>query len=166
MQVTGGVLTLPEALADHLNTDAILASEHLRLPEADLGRKALANVYPEFIAHVTDCSILVGGVNFGCGSSREQAPKALLACGIRVILAESFATIFRRNALNLGLAPVVVPGLREASLPRDLTVVLGTGRITGDGLFLQGEALAPLALRILEAGGLLPLLREDPAALG
>jgi 3-isopropylmalate/(R)-2-methylmalate dehydratase small subunit len=166
MQVRGGVFSLPAALADHLNTDAILASEHLRLPEVDLGTKALANVYPDFWAAVADCPILVGGVNFGCGSSREQAPKALLSCGIRVVLAESFATIFRRNALNLGLAPVVVPGIRAASLPIELTVALDTGRIHGEGLALQGEPLAPLALCILEAGGLLPLLRENPAALG
>ncbi len=166
MQVTGGVFALPVALADHLNTDAILASAHLRLPEEELGEKALANVLPGFSAQVENCPILVGGVNFGCGSSREQAPKALLACGIQVILAESFATIFRRNALNLGLAPLVVSGIQDATIPGELTVALDTGCVTGEGLSLQGEPLAPLALRILNAGGLLPLLRDDSAALG
>ena len=166
MKLTGRAFRLPPPLWDDINTDIMIAGRHLRLPEEELGRHAFEGVVDDFPAQARARPILVAGANMGCGSSREQAPKALIGCGVRLILAQSFGFIFHRNAINLGLPVLTVPdaGLLQALLiDSEITVDLAGGIIQGDGRELgQVEPLGQSLLRILEAGGILPLLRDTP----
>lgn len=166
MKVTGRVLRLPPPLWDDINTDIIIAGRYLRLPEEQLGRHAFEGVVDGFPALARGRSILVAGANMGCGSSREQAPKALIGCGVKLVLAQSFGFIFHRNAINLGLPVLAVPddGLLQAlAADSEITADLARGTIHGDGRRLaQTAPLEPNLLRILEAGGILPLLRDAP----
>ena len=105
----------------------------------------------------------MAGANFGCGSSREQAPVALKALGISAILANSFARIFFRNAINLGLPTIECEGLRDHVKPGEtieLDLARGEVRLPS-GTEMPCTALPPNVLEILEAGGLVPKLRRE-----
>jgi 3-isopropylmalate dehydratase small subunit len=107
----------------------------------------------------------VAGANFGCGSSREQAPVALKALGISAILANSFARIFFRNAINLGLPTIECEGLRDQVKPGEtieLDLARGEVRLPS-GSVMPCTALPPNVLEILEAGGLVPKLKQELA---
>ena len=95
---------------DNVDTDVIIPARYLNtsLPE-ELAKHCMEDIDPTFIKQVQPGDIMVGGKNFGCGSSREHAPVAIKASGIRCVIAESFARIFYRNAINIGL-PVVEAG--------------------------------------------------------
>ncbi len=87
-----------------INTDDIIAAKYLvTTDDAELGRHCMENIAPDFAKNVQQGDIMVAGSNFGCGSSREHAPRALKGCGISAVIAESFAGIFFRNAINIGL---------------------------------------------------------------
>lgn len=89
---------------DDINTDDIIAAKYLVYTDAkELGRHCLENIKPDFANKVNPGDILVAGKNFGCGSSREHAPLAIKGCGISAVIAKSFAGIFFRNAINIGL---------------------------------------------------------------
>ena len=106
---------------------------------------------------------MVAGKNFGCGSSREHAPIALLNMGASAVLADSFARIFFRNAINLGLPAVTCPGVRERVRPGwTVTLDLDAGAVTvkESGETLPCEKLADQAWAILEAGGIKPMMRR------
>ncbi|MEE9139951.1 MAG: 3-isopropylmalate dehydratase [Alphaproteobacteria bacterium] len=169
MKVTGRIFKLPPDHRDDVNTDVIIAGRHLRVPEDELARHAFENVMPDFHEQIEGHSILVAGRNMGCGSSREQAPKALLGCGIRLVIAESFGNIFYRNAVNLGLGVLVLPdpsALDRLEGGREATVDLASGVVEIDGgPTLEAQPVAEHVMRILSAGGLLPLLKKDPDAL-
>src|SRR6184192_831831 len=95
-------------LGDNVNTDVIIPGRYnVTTDRAQLARYFLCEVLPEFAQQVQAGDIVMAGHNFGCGSSREHAPAALLACGVRAVIARSFARIFYRNAVNIGL-PVLV----------------------------------------------------------
>ena len=166
MKIEGRAYVLPAQHFDDVNTDVILAGPHLRLPEDQLGLHAFSAILPSFPADARGRPILVGGANFGCGSSREQAPKALLGCGIRLVIASSFGHIFYRNAINLGLAAAVCPtperlrALDACELHVDLEA--GSLRAAGPGgsTSLSCQPLPPHLLRILAGGGILPLLAQ------
>ena len=101
-----------------LDTDQIIASQYLLLPTIDeMKEHAFESLDPEFPVKVKPGDFVVGGENFGCGSSREQAPGVLKALGVQAVVARSFARIFYRNAINIGL-PVIVcrPGTRWSCL--------------------------------------------------
>ena len=107
----------------------------------------------------------MAGANFGCGSSREQAPVALKALGISAILANSFARIFFRNAINLGLPTIECEGLRDHVKPGEtieLDLARGEVRLPS-GSVMPCTALPPNVLEILEAGGLVPKLKQELA---
>ncbi|MFD7730120.1 3-isopropylmalate dehydratase [Kitasatospora phosalacinea] len=169
MSLSGTVFRLPTEVWDDVNTDVMLPGAFLRLPEEELGDHAFGGVLPDFRERLAGATVLVGGSNLGCGSSREQAPKALLGAGVRVIVASSFGSIFFRNALNLGL------GLLRVDDPRDLDVLrtgvpvsvdLADGRLrTGAGDEIKGRPLGGYLQRIVSAGGILRLLAEQPDAL-
>ena len=91
-------------VGDHIDTDAIIPARFLVTSDpAILGRNLMGGMDPEWVKQVTPTDIMVGGINFGCGSSREHAPLAILGAGIKVVVAANFARIFYRNAFNVGL---------------------------------------------------------------
>lgn len=91
-------------LGDDINTDDIIAAKYLVSTDAkELGRHCLENIRPDFTGKVKPGDIIVAGKNFGCGSSREHAPLSIKGCGISAVVAKSFAAIFFRNAINIGL---------------------------------------------------------------
>jgi 3-isopropylmalate/(R)-2-methylmalate dehydratase small subunit len=91
-------------LGSNVNTDDIIAAKYLVSANAkELGRHCLETVKPDFVNRVSPGDIIVAGRNFGCGSSREHAPIAIKGCGIYAVIAKSFASIFFRNAINIGL---------------------------------------------------------------
>ncbi len=89
---------------DDINTDDIIAAKYLVSTNAqELGKHCLESIKPDFVRQVSPGDIIVAGKNFGCGSSREHAPLAIKGCGIKAVIAKSFAAIFFRNAINIGL---------------------------------------------------------------
>lgn len=89
---------------NNINTDDIIAAKYLvSTDEKELGRHCLESIKPDFVSKVNSGDIIVAGKNFGCGSSREHAPLAIKGCGIAAVVAKSFAAIFFRNAINIGL---------------------------------------------------------------
>jgi len=100
MMIKGNV----HKLGNDINTDDIIAAKHLVSTDAqELGKHCLESISPDFVNRVRTGDIIVAGKNFGCGSSREHAPLAIKGCGITAVIAKSFAAIFFRNAINIGL---------------------------------------------------------------
>ncbi len=163
MKVTGRAFSLFPTLWDDVNTDLIIPGAYLREPDP-LGPFAFANVYDDFAESLSDGTILVAGANFGCGSSREQAPRALISCGIKLVLAASFGFIFRRNAINLGLPAVVWPDLADpgvVSTGEEIEVDLHNGAVKSDGKAMgNADGLPPSLRRIITAGSLIRLLEQ------
>ena len=104
--------------------------------------------------------IIIAGRNFGCGSSREHAPIALLGAGIRYVVAESFARIFYRNAVNVGLLPLVCPDTGSIPDGEECRVDLATMQITCGGRSYVVEPVPDFLLRIVKAGGLIAYARN------
>ncbi len=151
---------------DDVDTDALAPGRHMRLPIAELARHCLEGLRPDFAAAVRPGDVVVGGDNFGLGSSREQAAEALRHLGVAAVVARSFAGIFRRNAVNLGL-PTLVSA--DAGLIRDgeaVDVDLSGGRILlpGRDAVVPCRALPPVLLELLADGGLVPHLEKRFAA--
>ncbi len=100
---------------NNIDTDVILPGKYLILVDPnELGKHALESLDTEFVEKAKDGIILIGGKNFGCGSSREQAPLALKYSGVKCVIAESFARIFFRNAINIGLPVIECKGISTA----------------------------------------------------
>ncbi|MBC7356497.1 MAG: 3-isopropylmalate dehydratase small subunit [Desulfomicrobiaceae bacterium] len=147
---------------DHIDTDAIIAGKYTKTLDLNkLAQHVLEDLDPEFRNKVRTGDFLVAGVNFGCGSSREQAPLALKTAGVAAVLARSFARIFYRNAINIGL-PVVEVDTRELEDGAELRVDLAVGVVEhlGTGRVYRATPLPTVMLAVLQAGGLAPYLRE------
>jgi 3-isopropylmalate/(R)-2-methylmalate dehydratase small subunit len=148
---------------DHINTDLITPGKYLGAPIDEVKGHVLEAVNPRFAREVRRGDILVAGKNFGCGSSREAAPRALLALGVGAVVAESFARIFFRNAVATGLSILPCPAVSRSfdegdTLELDLEKA-GVLNLTRN-ISLTGIAL-PLEMReVLEKGGIVPLLKE------
>ena len=149
---------------DYVNTDVILPGKYLTLIDPkELGQNAMEGLDPNFIKKAKDGIILVAGKNFGCGSSREQAPLALKYAGVKCVIAESFARIFYRNAINIGLPVVECKNVSGNVAEGDmLNVDLKTGMVKNDsrGINLSGTKLPSFILEILSDGGLIGNLRK------
>jgi 3-isopropylmalate dehydratase small subunit len=149
---------------DDISTDHIIAGKYLGTTDAKVfADHAFEAVDPTWAKKVQAGDMIVAGVNFGCGSSREQAPVALKTLGISAILANSFARIFFRNAINLGLPTIECEGLRDRVKPGDtieLDLARGEVRLPSDTT-MQCTALPANVLEILEAGGLVPKLKRE-----
>lgn len=151
---------------DDMSTDHIIAGKYLGTTDSKVfAEHAFEAVDPTWAKKVQAGDIIVAGDNFGCGSSREQAPVALRTLGISAILANSFARIFFRNAINLGFPVLECPGLDEKvkagdTIEVDLTE--GTVRLPG-GSIVAFRAFPQNVLEILEAGGLVPKLKKELA---
>lgn len=147
----------------NIDTDQIYPGRYLDLhrPE-DLALHVMEGADTTFPARFVRGGLIVAGSNFGCGSSREHAPIALQAAGVSLVVAESFARIFYRNALNIGFPLLVCPGVSERVREGDrLTVDLAAGVVMNEtrGERYQAEPLSAYALTLLEAGGIKPLMR-------
>jgi 3-isopropylmalate dehydratase small subunit len=149
---------------DNVNTDVIIPARYLNVSDADqLAAHCMEDLDPEFVKRVRPGDILVGGEDFGCGSSREHAPIAIKAAGIGAVIARSFARIFFRNALNIGL-PVLVSPAAAAKIEAgdELEIDLAAGTITDitRGATYQAQPFPDFLRQIIAAGGLIPYARR------
>ncbi len=149
---------------NNVDTDVILPGKYLILMSpTDLAKHALEGLDPEFPKKAKKGIIVVGGKNFGCGSSREQAPLALKFSGVKCVVAESFARIFFRNSINIGLPVVECTGVSAAVETGDeLSVDFDKGEVRNvtKGKTLKGTKLPAFILEILSDGGLIENLQK------
>lgn len=146
-----------------IDTDVITPGIYLDAPMDEMKKHVLEVVNPRFASEVKPGDIIVAGRNFGCGSSRETAPDALKALGIGAVVAVSFARIFFRNAIAIGLPIISCPNVAEAfDEGQELELDLTNARVRNvtTGTVLQAEALAPEMLEVLTKGGIGVLLEE------
>ena len=147
---------------DDVDTDRIIPGKYTKtLDLSQLAAHVLEDLDPEFRERVEDGDVIVGGDNFGCGSSREQAPLAIQAAGVSAVVARSFARIFYRNAINVGL-PILEVADHAIETGARLAVDLAEGTVRDEttGQTYRAAPLPPIMLDILSAGGLVPYLRE------
>jgi 3-isopropylmalate/(R)-2-methylmalate dehydratase small subunit len=160
MKATGKAIKFGE----NIDTDVILPGKYLVLTDPkELAKHAMESLDPEFPEKAKKGVILVGGKNFGCGSSREQAPLALKYAGVQCVLAESFARIFFRNAINIGLPAIEHKGIAAAVDNGDeLAVDFEAGKVQNlsKGTSIQVAKLPPFIVEILADGGLIENLRR------
>ena len=153
---------------DNIDTDVIIPARYLNMSTAEeLARHCMEDIDPRFATEVEAGDIIVGGENFGCGSSREHAPLAIKGAGITCVVAESFARIFYRNAINIGL-PIIVcaEASREAEDGDEMVIDLEAGRITNTRLdkSYTTSPFPPFIMKIIQAGGLIPYTRAQLAS--
>ena len=148
---------------DNVDTDVIIPARYLNAPdEKSLASHCMEDIDAQFASTVEVGDIVVGGSNFGCGSSREHAPLALKACGVKCVIAKSFARIFYRNAINIGLPILECPEAAESIQSGDaVTVDFKTGVISDEtqGKTFQAAPFPAFVDGIIEAGGLLNSLK-------
>ncbi|NPV08885.1 MAG: 3-isopropylmalate dehydratase small subunit [Anaerolineae bacterium] len=149
----------------NVDTDAIIPARYLNVSEPDqLAGHCMEDLDGRFAAAVRRGDMIVAGPNFGCGSSREHAPLAIKAAGVSAVIAESFARIFYRNAINIGLpilvSPEAVAGTEDG---QRLQVDLESGRIENldTGAVYQSQPYPEFMMEIIEAGGLVEKTRRD-----
>lgn len=149
---------------DHVDTDVIIPARYLNAPDpAELAKHCMEDIDSSFAGTVQAGDIMVGGWNFGCGSSREHAPIAIRASGITCVIAASFARIFYRNSINIGFPILECPEAAEAIQAGDIVSVdTKTGVITDEttGETFQAVAFPPFIEGIIEKGGLLAYLKD------
>lgn len=147
-----------------VDTDQIVPGRYAPYmrPDADVGTAAFIEAHPEFNQHAQPGDIIVAGENFGCGSSREYAPQALCNRKIKAIVAKSFARIFYRNAINLGLPVFVSPAVVEhAKDGQTVNIDVGDATIAIDDQSFPLPKLPLFALQIIEAGGIAKYVQQN-----
>ncbi len=152
---------------DNVNTDVIFPGRftYQIMEPADLARHALEDLDPEFAKNVKPGDVVVGGKNFGCGSSREQAAACLRAAGVQAVIAKSFARIYFRNAINLGLAVLQCAEASDALQTGDeVDVDFADGRILSGGRVFKFFPLPASVIGIIEAGGLIEYTKKKLAS--
>ena len=157
MAITGQVIRY----GDNVDTDVIIPARYLNTTDhQELAAHCMEDLDPTFVSRVKPGDIIVAGENFGCGSSREHAPVAIKASGIACVVAKSFARIFYRNAINIGLS--IVECDADADDGDRLTVDFEQGRIENltKGIGREFSAFPPFLQTLLESGGLLNAVRE------
>ena len=153
---------------DNVDTDVIIPARYLNAPdEKSLASHCMEDIDAEFAATVEEGDVMVAGANFGCGSSREHAPIAIQASGIKCVIAKSFARIFYRNAINIGFPIMECPEAVDGISPGDsVSLDFATGLITNDttGKIFQAEPFPAFINGIIENGGLLRALKARGVA--
>lgn len=146
-----------------LDTDQIIASQYLLLPTIeDMKAHTFESLDPNFSEKVRPGDFVVGGENFGCGSSREQAPSVLKALGVQAVIAKSFARIFYRNAINIGLPVIVCKELYDDVENGDwMDLSLSQGLVTCGGKKYSCTKLPAYMQNILNNGGLIAFLNKE-----
>lgn len=144
---------------DNIDTDVIIPARYLNTANhAELATHCMEDIDKEFTSKVKAGDVMVGGANFGCGSSREHAPIAIKASGISVVIAETFARIFYRNAINIGLAILECPeASKKIAAGDDVEVDFDTGVIVNHtkNEQYQAQPFPPFIQEIIAKGGLL-----------
>lgn len=156
-QYTGKVWVL----GDDIDTDIIIPTEYLALKTIeDMKQYGFSPLRPELAGQIKPGDIIVAGKNFGCGSSREQAPEVIKALGIPCIIAKSFARIFYRNALNNGLLLLEQPELHDVVKEGDTITVTVNEDVDYNGKKYPIASLPENLMEIIEAGGLVKAMRK------
>jgi methanogen homoaconitase small subunit len=147
---------------DNVDTDVIIPGKYLRTKDPSLwAEHVMEGLDPTFSSKVQKGDVIVAGRNFGSGSSREQAPRALKEAGVDAVVAKSFARIFYRNAINVGLPPVEVDAELKCKEGEIAEVDLSSGTVKiGEHVF-QGTKLPDFLLEILQNGGLVAHRRKQ-----
>ena len=148
---------------DNLNTDVISPGRYQADPIEVIKEHVLEAVNPRFAKEAKKGDLVVAGKNFGCGSSRESAPRALKALGIEAVVAESFARIFYRNAVAIGLPVLACPSVSqsfEEGETLELDLEKAQVKNLNRNISLPGKPLPPEMLEVLGKGGITPLLKE------
>ena len=146
-----------------VDTDQIIASQYLLLPDIEAMKQyTFESLDPSFAGKVHPGDIVVAGENFGCGSSREQAPSVLKALGIQAVIAKSFARIFYRNSINIGLPVIVCKELYDAVSDGDTANLdLSAGTVSENGQEFTCTKLPEYMQKILSEGGLIASLNKE-----
>ena len=164
MNARGSVFKYP----DNVDTDVIIPARHLNTQDAkELASHCMEDIDKDFVNRVQPGDIMVGGWNFGCGSSREHAPLCIKTAGIAVVIAKSFARIFYRNSINIGFPILGCPEAAQAIEAGDtVSVDFASGVIVDEttGARFQATAFPPFIQGIIGKGGLLPYLRDKLSA--
>ncbi len=152
---------------DNVDTDVIIPARYLATSEpSELAAHCMEDIDKSFIQNVRQGDIIVAGKNFGCGSSREHAPIAIKAAGISCVIAETFARIFYRNAINIGL-PIIECKEAAAEIQKGdaVSVNFDTGIITDEttGRTYEGQAFPPFMQGLIDAGGLVNYVNSKEA---
>lgn len=144
---------------DNVDTDVIIPARYLNSSDpAELAKHCMEDIDKNFVNKVNKGDIIVADKNFGCGSSREHAPIAIKAAGVSCVIAETFARIFYRNAINIGLPIIECPEASKAIQAGDqVDIDFNTGVITDQttGKSFQGQAFPPFMQKIISEGGLI-----------
>jgi 3-isopropylmalate/(R)-2-methylmalate dehydratase small subunit len=152
-------------LGADVDTDGIIGGKYLTIIDPNELKKHVFEIaLPEFAKGALPGDIIVAGENFGCGSSREHAPQAMRAIGVGAVVADSFARIFFRNSINLGLPTVEAQGVRAIFEKGDIArIEMRAGRITNTrtGASVHFPPLPHHLLELLEVGGLVPKVRQE-----
>lgn len=160
MKTQGKVFKYP----DNVDTDVIIPARYLNTPDAnELALHCMEDIDAEFVKKVEKGDVIVAGWNFGCGSSREHAPLVIRTCGTGCVIAKSFARIFYRNAVNIGL-PIIEceAAAEEISADDEVKVDFDTGVIINitTGKTYKVQPVPPFIQNIIKCGGLLKSLKE------
>jgi len=151
---------------DNIDTDAIIPGRFLTINNPDeLATHCFEGTRDEFAKKVNEGDIVVGGRNFGCGSSREHAPLAFIGAGVRIVIAQSFARIFFRNSINVGVLPVVCKDADRIADGAKITLNIRAGYLEADGDRFAIEPVPEFMQGIIDAGGLVEYakkLKEAP----
>lgn len=148
-------------LGDDIDTDIIIPTDYLALKSVeDMKPYAFSPLRPELAGQIQPGDIIVGGKNFGCGSSREQAPEVIKALGIKCIVAQSFARIFYRNSINNGLLLIENAKLHDAVKEGEVISVTPGDRIEAGGETFEIASLPDNLMEIINAGGLVKAMRK------
>lgn len=149
---------------DDINTDEIIPARYLNTSDPlELAKHVMEDADPEFVHNMRRGDFIVGGKNFGCGSSREHAPLAIKTSGVAAVIADSFARIFYRNAFNMGLpileSPEAAAALRDSE---EISVNLSTGEIKAlaSGHTFHSQPIPPFMQELLQDGGLMAHLKK------
>lgn len=146
---------------DNISTDHIIPGRyyHLRSNMTELAKHVMEDADPDFIKKFSPGDFIVGGRNFGCGSSREHAPLALKVAGVSAVIAKSFARIFYRNAINVGL-PLLIADTEEIENGEEIEVDLGQGIIKTKKGIVSTRPLPKFMISILKDGGLVNYIKK------
>jgi 3-isopropylmalate/(R)-2-methylmalate dehydratase small subunit len=148
---------------DDINTDDIIAAKYLVSTDAkELGKHCMETIEPKFSQAVSPGDIIVAGNNFGCGSSREHAPLAIKGCGVSAVLAKSFAAIFFRNAINIGLPFLESPDVHKINAGDIIEIDLTSGIIKNitQNQDYKTQAFPEFLQDIVEEGGLMNYIKK------